>query len=90
MTAKDYTKFSKYSDEEVVEQSTFGTVVNCERLNIRAEPNLDAEIICVINASSEVVINNEESTNKYYKVYTVSGIEGFCMKDYIEIVNKGE
>ena len=62
-----------------------GIVTNCGSLNVREEPKSDANIIGKINCLSEVMIEDEGSTGDYYKICTVSGIEGFCMRKYIAI-----
>jgi hypothetical protein len=40
----------------------------------------------VIEQGAEVAINKEESTAEFYKVCTASGVEGFCMKKFITVV----
>ena len=62
-----------------------GIVVDCDKLNVREEPRSDADIICTIEKNSEVMIDEYESTNNFYRVFTASGIEGFCMKKYISV-----
>ena len=90
---KDYTKYSKPAEpkneeiEEVLDEETelyvephkdptYGDVCNCSSLN--------AEVICTISYPSEVMIT-DESDEVFYKVFTASGIEGYCMKDYIKL-----
>lgn len=93
MSNKDYTKFSKWQEPEIevkqVEQEPepqkLGIVINCNNLNIRKHPDLNSDIICAIKCSTEVMIDDNESTEDFYKICTVSGIEGFCMKQYIEV-----
>lgn len=93
MSKKDYTKFSKWQEPEIeVEQverepepQKLGIVINCNNLNIRKHPDLNSDIICAIKRSTEVMIDDNESTEDFYKICTVSGIEGFCMKQYIEV-----
>lgn len=62
-----------------------GTVTGCAKLNVRKEPNKDAEILAVINEGSEVVINRIKSTVEFYAVCTAAGIEGYCMKKFITV-----
>ena len=62
-----------------------GTVVNCTKLNLRAEPNSDAEILCELPCYTEVEVDKAASTEKFYKVCTATGMEGYCMKDYIVV-----
>ena len=73
--------------EPEVEESTviIGVVTNCEKLNVRAIPHKYGKIRQVINESSKVQIDEKESTDEYYKVYTESGIEGYCKKEFITI-----
>lgn len=70
--------------EKKEEKSVFGRVNNCTKLNVRKRPNSKAEVICVIPVDSIVEII-KGSTSEFYKVHTESGIEGFCMKDFITI-----
>lgn len=60
-------------------------VVNCLRLHIYSEPNLESEIVCKIRYSTEVVIDLDSSTEDFYKIYTAIGAEGFCQKDLVTI-----
>ena len=59
--------------------------VNCLRLHIHAEPRLDSEIVCKVRYLTEVEIDENNSTEDFYKIYTAIGAEGFCQKDDITI-----
>lgn len=74
--------------EEVVapEEPLYGEVTDCARLNVRSAPDAEAEVLCVIEAGSEVVIVGSESTDEFYKVFTAAGVEGFCMKTFVTLV----
>lgn len=63
-----------------------GNVAGCAKLNVRKEPNKDAEILAVINEGAEVVINKIKSTMDFYSVCTAAGIDGYCMKKFIKPV----
>lgn len=63
-----------------------GIVTNCVRLNVRKEPDFDADILCTIDVSTNLIIDEEESTDEFYKICTSAGIEGYCVKTYITIV----
>lgn len=80
--------------EEVVEQPVetpevpepiVGVVVDCRKLNVREEPHVSAEVLCTINAGTNVTVDIFETTEEFYKVCTAAGIEGFCMKKYIKV-----
>ena len=62
-----------------------GIVKGCTKLNVRAEPNGDADVLTTLSVSSEVMIDETESTEDFYKVCTASGMEGYCMKRFITI-----
>ena len=61
------------------------TVVGCTLLNVRAEANADAEVVCRIKEDDVVHVTKKESTKDFYKVCTAAGIEGFCMKQFIKL-----
>lgn len=70
--------------EEAVAE-IIGVVTDCLRLNIRKEPNKDSKVAAIVNCLDEVKIDPETSTDEWYAVCTVAGIEGFCMKKYIAV-----
>lgn len=62
-----------------------GVVANCFSLNVRTGPSKDSDVICEILSKSEVEIDESESSEDFYKICTASGVEGFCMKKFIEV-----
>lgn len=62
-----------------------GTVVGCLKLNVRMQMNSKAEILCVLPVSSKVEVIVDEQHDDWYHVFTASGVEGFCMKKYLQI-----
>lgn len=68
---------------EPVKVEQFGVVTNCEILNVRERPSRNASILCMILCDSEVKIIDD--VGGFYKVTTAAGVEGFCMKDYIDV-----
>ena len=98
---KDYTKFSKPSlHEEKVdkketkreepmeptkdEPKTIIGKVTAKRLNIREKPDIGSSILCVAEANSELMIE-EDVSKEWFKVCTVLGVEGYCMKKFVDI-----
>ena len=71
---------------EKLDEPVVGVVTDCVRLNIRENPTSDSPVVSVIDASTELVIICEESTNDFFKICTASGIEGYCMKKFITIM----
>ena len=72
-------------ETEQESESIVGIVSECSRLRVRSYPELDANVICEIDAGAQVVIDNAESTEDFYKVCTETGIDGYCMKKFIKI-----
>lgn len=62
----------------------YGKIANCTKLNIRNKPRKDGDIVTVIDTKANVEIYPDESTKGWYKV-NVKGINGYCMKEFIEI-----
>jgi len=62
-----------------------GVVSNCSSLNVRKQPSVKADILFTIKLGTEVNIDMEGSTSKFYKIIFDNDIEGFCMKDFIEV-----
>ena len=63
-----------------------GVVTNCDALSILDTPQLEGEVVAVIPAATEVGVYPDDSTDIFYNVCTAIGLEGFCDKRYIEIV----
>lgn len=70
--------------EEVVED-IIGVVTDCLKLNIRKEPNKDSEVVTIVTCLDELKIDPDASTNDWYAVCTVAGVEGFCMKKFVAV-----
>lgn len=71
--------------EVKVNTAKVGIVTGCSKLNVREEPKTDSAIISEISCQAEVMIEETESTEDFYKVCTSFGVEGFCMKKYIVV-----
>ena len=101
MGKKDYSrmynkpaeKIKEEVEEVVIEETPFvekevklklGNVI-CAKLNVRKHPSIEAEIEAEIIKSTEVSIDESQSTDKFYKICTSAGIEGYCMKQFIEL-----
>lgn len=75
-------------EESPKKESKVGIVANCEKLNLRRSPLKDsdgANIITELLHGVAVVIDEDESTPIFYKVITEDGLEGYCMRQFIEV-----
>lgn len=70
---------------EVMKNFTSGVVTECVRLNVRKTPYPDGDVVSIIDCLTDVMIDLESSTDKFYKISTATGVEGFCMKKYIAL-----
>lgn len=62
-----------------------GTVTGCSKLNVRTEPETIADILCILDAGSEMKIDMAKSTKDWFKVTTASGVDGYCMRKFVKI-----
>lgn len=60
-----------------------GVVVDCARLNVRANPTTDADIVCVLDVHSEIEIDVNKSTDEWFYICTAAGMEGYCMRKFV-------
>ena len=61
-----------------------GKVVKCKMLNVRIAPRKDADVLAVVDCGAKLVIDVDRSLEDWYSVCTVAGIEGYCMKEFVE------
>lgn len=69
---------------EPVNETKFGVVL-CGKLIVRNHPDPKADIVSIIDKDSEVMIDDNESNEEFYSVCTATGVEGFCMKQFIAV-----
>lgn len=62
-----------------------GKVINCAKLNVRAKPNTDSNVVCILDANSEIEVNIEKSTDEWVSVCTATGVEGYCMRKFMSV-----
>lgn len=81
----------KETEEAVVEETEekmetlIGVVSDCSKLNVRKEPVITSEPVCVVPVKSVLLVDPDSSTDEWYKVYTEAGMEGYCMKKYVTV-----
>ena len=67
--------------EEVPEQEVKATVI-AGKLNVRKEPNSNAEIIMVVNKNDVFTVLDE--VYNYYFIKINDNISGYCVKDFMK------
>ena len=95
MANKNYNRIYSEEKKQMIEKPIvkevkkpevkIGIVCNCNTLNVRKEPSKYADILCTIQASEKVEIDESKSTHDFYKIFNSAGVEGYCMKNYISV-----
>lgn len=62
-----------------------GIVSGCTKLNIRVKPNATATVLCVVDAKSELKIDESKTNKDWFAVCTSNGVEGYCMRKFVEV-----
>lgn len=60
-------------------------VVDCVCLNIRAMPDMQAKILAVVNADTEITVNEKSSDKSWCSVTLPNGQEGYAMRKFLKI-----
>lgn len=71
--------------EAVPEIPAIGVVANCSKLNVRIKPAAGAQVVTVIDAGTQVEIDESKSTAEWYKVIVPTVNEGYCMRKFINV-----
>lgn len=76
--------------EPIINKHLTGKVSGCSRLNVREEPDFEAEVLTIIEAGTEVeiekdVLQNPILVNGFYKVCLASGLTGYCLGKYLKV-----
>ena len=80
------------NNPEPNETTKVGIVTGCTKLNVRKEASKDSEVLCIIDRDEEVeilesanIVSINNLVDLFVKIRTASGIEGYCVEDYIKI-----
>lgn len=65
-------------------ETVTGVITGCAKLNVREHPNTNSDIVCVLERATEIEINVTESTDEWFRVRTADGINGYCMRKFID------
>ena len=62
-----------------------GIVSGCTKLNIRVKPNATAAVLCIVDAKTELKIDEYKTNKDWFAVCTPNGVEGYCMRKFVEV-----
>lgn len=80
---EEETEVSEPIDDSV--RLTAGFVSSCKKLNVREHPDKNANILCEVVENTELMVDPVAISSGFYRVVLPSGIEGYCVKDFIAI-----
>lgn len=70
--------------ETVVLPKEIYGIITCARLNIRKGPSIKADVVCVLTEGVKMKLNLDRSTTEWFKVSTEDGVDGWCMRKFVE------
>lgn len=76
-------KMEESVETVVLNKPVTGNVTGCSKLNVRAKPTIDADVLAILNGDSEIEIDPSRSTNEWLKITTAAGVEGYCMRKFV-------
>ena len=71
-------------EEEIQNEQLVRVIPNL--LNIRFESEKDATIVTIVSKDDELILLDKEPINGFYHIITKTGIEGYCMVEFVELV----
>ena len=72
-------------DTVTLSETVTGVVTNCAKLNVRAKPSIESDVVCVLDAMSEIEINITEFIDEWLSVCIAAGIKGYCMRKFVDV-----
>lgn len=62
-------------------------VTDCEKLNVRANPDINSNVLRIINNGDKLDIIDLNENSEFYKIL-IDDVEGYCMKKFITTINE--
>ena len=72
------------NEEEIQNEQLVRVIPNL--LNVRFEAEKDATIVTIVSKDDELILLDKEPINGFYHIITKTGIEGYCMVEFVELV----
>lgn len=72
------------NEEEIQNEQLVRVTPNL--LNIRFEAEKDSTIVTIVSKDDELILLDKEPINGFYHIITKTGIEGYCMVEFVELV----
>ena len=72
------------TEEEIQNKQLVRVIPNL--LNIRFSAEKDSTIVTIVSKDDELILLDKEPINGFYHIITKTGIEGYCMVEFVELV----
>ena len=72
-------------ENNVENNEVIGKISGFEKLYVRKEASKDSEPVGIVTDKDDLSIDVAHSTDNFYKVITSNGLEGYCIKQFINI-----
>ena len=72
------------TEEEIQNEQLVRVIPNL--LNVRFAAEKDSAIVTIVSKDDELILLDKESINGFYHIITKTGIEGYCMVEFVELV----
>ena len=72
------------TEEEIQNEQLVRVIPNL--LNVRFASEKDATIVTIVSKDDELILLDKEPINGFYHIITKTGIEGYCMVEFVELV----
>ena len=72
------------TEEEIQNEQLVRVIPNL--LNVRFAAEKDSKIVTIVSKDDELILLDKEPINGFYHIITKTGIEGYCMVEFVELV----
>ena len=72
------------TEEEIQNEQLVRVIPNL--LNVRFAAEKDSTIVTIVSKDDELILLDKEPINDFYHIITKTGIEGYCMVKFVELV----
>ena len=84
VTEEEIQNEPEVSEEEIQNEQLVRVIPNL--LNVRFSAEKDSTIVTIVSKDDELILLDKEPINGFYHIITKTGIEGYCMVEFVELV----
>ena len=72
------------TEEEIQNEQLVRVIPNL--LNVRFSAEKDSTIVTIVSKDDELILLDKEPINGFYHIITKTGIEGYCMVEFVKLI----